>query len=114
MSLTAAQVAGLRWSIGDFMGDTVAVETYGGESAYGPLYAASVNVLCNVQRTRQLVRDGNGEEVLSELTLQVASEDEAKFTIESRVTIDGRASTVLLANPKTYKGQVVYVEVTCE
>ena len=114
MSLTATQIAGLRWSVGDSMGDTVAVETYAGDSAYGPLYAASVNVVCNVQRTRQLVRNGNGEEVLSELTLQVASGDESKFTDESRVTIDGRASTVLLASPKTYKGQVVYVEVTCK
>jgi hypothetical protein len=95
------------------MGDTVAVETYSGDSAYGPLYGTSANVTCNVDSKRRLVRDSAGDEVVSEVTLQVASADETKFTPETRVTIAGRVSKVLAVNPRTYKGQVVYVEVNC-
>lgn len=113
MSLTATQVAQARLAVLDTMGTTVAVETWTGEGAYGPLYAASVNKTCNVDSTRRLVRNSGGEEVVSELTLQVAPADEASFVAESRVTIAGRVSTVLAASPKQFKGQVVYVKVAC-
>jgi len=112
MSLTASQVTQARAAVGMSMGDTVTVETYSGESAYGPIYGTSATVVCNVDSTRRLVRNSAGEEVVSEVTLQVAATDEAKFTPETRVTISGRVSTVLGVNPKTYKGQVVYVAVT--
>ncbi len=113
MSLTATQVAQARVAIGLSIGDAVAVETYSGDSAYGPIYAASTNITCNVDSTRRLVRNSMGDEVVSEVTLQVASTDEAKFTPESRVTIAARVSTVLAVNPKTFKGQVLYVAVSC-
>jgi hypothetical protein len=113
MSLTATQVAQARLSVAEDMGTTVAVETWTGEGSYGPVYAASVNKTCNVDSTRRLVRNANGEEVVSELTLHVAPADEAAFLPESRVTVAGRVSTVLAASPKQFKGQVVYVKVAC-
>ena len=113
MSLSTSQIAQLREQIEDTMGTTVAVETYSGESAYGPLYATSGNKTCDVDSTRRLVRGPDGSEVTSEFTLHVAAADEASFTPESRVTIATRVSTVLAVNPKAYKGQVVYVEVAC-
>lgn len=113
MSLTAAQVAQARLAVGSMMGIAIAVETYSGDSAYGPLYAISANVTGNVNSTRRLVRNSAGDEVVSEMTLEVPAADEAKFTSESRVTIAGRVSTVLAVSPKQYKGQVVYVKVAC-
>jgi len=113
MTISATQVTQMCTFGGTLMGDTVAVETYSGESAYGPIYAASANVTCNIDSTRRLVRNSEGMEVVSELTLHVASADEAKFTPESRVTIATRISTVLAVSPKAFKGQVVYVEVAC-
>lgn len=113
MSLSATQVTQARLAAQDAMGTVVAVQTKTGEGGKGPVYAASVNVICNVDTTQQLVRNVNGEEVLSELTLHVRSTDEAKFTPGSRVTIASRKSTVLSVSPKAFKGQVVYVKVAC-
>jgi hypothetical protein len=93
--------------------DTVAVESYSGEGAYGPIYAASATVSCNIDGTRRLVRNANGDEVVSEATLHVHPNDAAAFVPESRVTISGRASTVLSVNSQTFRGQAVYAKVTC-
>ena len=113
MSLTATQVAQARLAVQDAMGTTVAVETWTGEGAYGPVYADPVDIVCNVDSTRRLVRNANGEEVVSEFTLQAKRADEATCAPESRVTIAGRVSTVLAVSPKQFRGQVVYVKVAC-
>jgi hypothetical protein len=93
--------------------DTVSIETYSGESAYGPIYAASANVVCKVSTARQLVRNSAGDEVVSEATLYVLPADATPFTPESRVTIAGRMSTVLSVAPQTARGVTVVVKVTC-
>jgi len=117
MGLSSSQVAQVRTVIGDMMGDIVAVETYGGESAYGPLYAAAQDVTCNIGTTLQagirLMRNAAGEEVVLQLTFQVAPADETKFTPGSRVTVSGRTATVVDVTRNTYKGQVAFVEVGC-
>ena len=95
------------------MGTTVSVETWTGEGAYGAAYADPVDIVCNVDSTQNLVRNASGEEVVSELTLQVKHTDAATCAPESRVTIAGRVSTVLSVSPKQFKGQVVYVKVAC-
>ena len=93
--------------------DTVSVETYSGESAYGPIYGTAATVLCKASSLRQLVRNGAGDEVVSELTLYVHPDDEAKFTPESRVTYSSRVSTVLGAGSQSRPGETVLVKVTC-
>lgn len=93
--------------------DTVSVTTYAGDGAYGPVYAAAVNVRCNVDATRRLVRNANGDEAVSEATLAVHPDDAAVFTPESAVTIDGRASRVLASSPQTFRGGTVYLKVVC-
>lgn len=93
--------------------DSVAVETYSGDSAYGPIYGTSATVLCKVSTLRQLVRNSAGDEVVSEATLYVLPADESKFTPETRVTIAGRASTVLSVAPQTARGVTVVIKVTC-
>lgn len=113
MTLSPRQAAQITANIIDTMGSTVSVETYSGESGYGPLYAAAVSVVCNVQSSRKLVRNSSGDEVVSETTLHVAPDDAAAFTPETRVTISSKVSTVITSSPKTYRGEVVYIEVTC-
>lgn len=108
--------------------DEVTVATYTGEGAYGPVTADPITVWCNVDETRRLVRDANGDEAVSEATLhlhpqtrtvpapdtvQVTIDPLAVFTPESPVTIRGRVSRVLAAKPHTVRGRVVMVEVTC-
>lgn len=93
--------------------DSVSVETYSGDGAYGPIYAAAVTVPCKVSSTRQLVRNNVGDEVVSELTLYTDPADETKFTPESRVTFASRVSTVLATNPQARPGETVVVKVAC-
>jgi hypothetical protein len=95
------------------MGTTVSVETWTGEGSYGALYEDPVDIVCNVDTATRLVRNSGGEEVVSEVTLEVRHTDAAAFAPESRVTIAGRVSTVLSVSPKQFKGQVVYVKVAC-
>lgn len=95
------------------MGTAVAVQTYEGEGAYGKVLAASANKVCGLQTTRKLVRNADGEEVVSEFTLQASPDDAAAFTPRSEVTVAGRTSTVLATSPKTYRGRTAWVEVSC-
>jgi hypothetical protein len=103
--------------------DLVSVETYSGEGAYGPIFAASVTVKVNVDQTRRLVRNPAGDEVVSEATFAVHPQprDEATgelldvatlFAPESAVTIAGRLAKVIGVKPNTMRGRIVYVSVT--
>ena len=94
--------------------DSIAVEAYSGSGAYGPIYAGPVTVLGKVSYTRQLVRNADGEEVVSEVTAYVHPDDAAPFVPESRVTIDGRSTTVIAAGPQGRPGEAVQVKVTCK
>lgn len=100
--------------------DTVSVETHSGEGAYGPVYETDGSgnpvvhtIRWNYDGTRRLVRGANGEEVVSEGTGQAHPDDAAQFTPESRLTIDGRTSTVLAVNPQTIRGQMHHLKVVC-
>lgn len=108
--------------------DRVIVETYDGEGGTGPVYAPARTVRCEVDETRRLVRDSNGDETVSEATLvlhprtRITVDDDGivgtvdpldLFRPESTVTINGRASRVLAAKARTMRGYTVAIEVTC-
>ena len=93
--------------------DAVTVETYAGDSAYGALYAVAVAVACKVSSVQSLVRNAEGVEVVSSLTLYVAPEDAALFTPESIVTVAGNTSVVLTVAPQSRPGETVYAKVMC-
>lgn len=93
--------------------DVVTVEPYAAEGAFGPIYEDAVSVLCKVSATRQLVRNSDGEEVVSEATLHVHPEDAAPFVPGSRVTIATRVSTVITVSPQARPGETVLVKVAC-
>jgi hypothetical protein len=93
--------------------DTVSVETYAGTGAVGPILADPVQVRVKADTTRRLVRDADGAEVVSELTLLVHPDDEAKFTPQTKLVWAGRGSTVLSVSPQTFRGQKSLVKVVC-
>ena len=93
--------------------DSVAVASYGGQSALGPVLSGSVDVPCKVSWTRQLVRGIDGEEVVSELTLYVHPADAAPFAPGASVTIHGYESRVISVSPQARPGETVLVRVTC-
>ena len=93
--------------------DEVSYEAYSGESAYGPVYADAVDVLGKVSMIRQLVRNSNGEEVVSEMTIYLHPDDATELVAESRITAGGYSTTVLAVSPQGRPGETVEVKVTC-
>lgn len=93
--------------------NTVTVSPYTGDGAYGPIYGAAVAVKCNIDSTRRLLVNGQGEQVISETTLQVHPYESSLFTPEATVTISGNLSRVIAITPYYYRGDVFYVQVAC-
>lgn len=73
---------------------TVTVERYAGDSAYGPTYAAAETVACFIDDVRRLVRNAAGDEVTAEGRF-FCRLDVAEIPAESRVTVNGRTTTVI-------------------
>lgn len=93
--------------------DSVSVATLTGTGARGPVYAAVRTVACRVQTTRELVRNADGEEVISDLTVYIHPDDGERFVPGTRVTFGGRTSTVLSVSPSGPPGQTFMVKVDC-
>ena len=94
--------------------DSITVEAYSGSGGDGPVYAAPVTVLGKVSYMRQLVRDAEGAETVSEVTAYLHPDDAAPFVTDSRVTMDGLTTTVIMAGPQGRPGEAVQVKVTCK
>jgi hypothetical protein len=92
---------------------TVDVRPYLGDSAYGPRFAETRPVKCVIDEGRRIVRDREGRETVSETTVYVHPRDRAAFPIESEVTVDGRATTVLAVKAhRGARGGEALIEVT--
>lgn len=76
----------------------VTVETYEGSGAYGPAYTTAEQVRCWLEDGNKLVRDSEGNEVVSSTELFVPLAQASLFTVGSRVTLpSGRTASVLSA-----------------
>jgi len=74
----------------------VTVKALTGNGAYGPEYATGVpNVPCMLDDSRKLVRNGDGDEVVSETTLICRLQHAALFTPGSEVTLPRRTAHVI-------------------
>lgn len=71
----------------------ISVEPYSGSGAYGSTYGPPVDVACRVEDVTRLVRGSNGDEVVSSST--VYCDSDVVIPPESRVTVNGRVTTVL-------------------
>ena len=74
---------------------TASVEPYTGTGAYGDQYGSAVDVPCYYEGRRQLVRDADGAEAVSEGTLFADLEHGDTLSPGSRVTVAGRRTWVL-------------------
>ncbi|OYO16633.1 hypothetical protein CGZ93_17895 [Enemella dayhoffiae] len=99
---------------------SVTVEMHEGAGAYGDTYSAPVALACWRKETRQLVRDKNGDEVVSEAQLRLRPDEEGRdvealFVPDSRVTLDsGRITYVIGAGRRDGLGFWDHVEVTLQ
>ena len=92
---------------------TVSVETYGGDGAYGPVYAAPRTIPCNIETKHRLIRNANGDEYVDQPVLTVHPDDVPAFTPETRLTVQGRTSTVLSVAVLSFRGGTSHGEVSC-
>ena len=94
----------------------VQLEPRTGEGPYGPVYGVSSAVPAIVDQTRKLVRDAQGEQVISETTVYVQLGTPCPDG--SRVTLpDGHVTTVLSTSPHRGHGNSELpecLEITCE
>ena len=86
----------------DFYIHTVAVETLTGTSGYGEdLFATATDVVGWMEESRRLVRDKDGQQVVSESTFYADPAHAAKFKADSRVTFEGVPSRVIRTSRHT-------------
>jgi hypothetical protein len=79
---------------------TISVEPYEGTGSHGPIFGTAVSVTCRVEEKVQLVRANTGEEAVSSTT--VFCDSDVVIPVESRVTVNGRSTSVLaVGNPST-------------
>lgn len=71
---------------------TAVIEPYQGAGPAGPVYGPPVTVKCFCDDQRRLVRNGDGTEVISSATVYCPLDTTAPA--ESRVTVNGKTSTV--------------------
>lgn len=82
----------------DFMTSSVSVQTFQGATGTGSRYATAVTKMVMVDEGRRLVRDADGEQVVSEATLYDANLDnESVYLPGSKVTLpSGRSAYVIM------------------
>ena len=88
--------------------DSVTIESYLGEGAYGPSYGDPVTFHCDMDPTRRLVRNGNGEEVVSSGSFSLHPDDADLFTPQSRLTIGGKTTALISLDEQMWRGRVVF------
>lgn len=75
--------------------NTGSVQTYLGSNAFDGQLADAVDVACWVEDGVKLVRNAQGDEVVSTSTVFGALTDADKFAVGSNFTYNGRISTVI-------------------
>lgn len=95
--------------------EPVSVQTYADGGGWGEGHSPARSTRCLLDARRRLVRDRNGEQVVSETTILlhpvITPDAEAMFATGSLVTVRGRESEVITVSPAISRGRVVYVEV---
>lgn len=81
---------------------TVTVEPYAGQSGKGKdLFGPPVTVTGWLDESTHMIRDADGDEVVSSATFYTATANAASFPLGSRVTTATRTARVLTANTNT-------------
>lgn len=93
--------------------DEATVRTYEGEGGFGAILAKAVPVSGRWALTRQLARNADGVEVLSELVGYVSPDAAALFAPGSQVAVFGRTSEVISVSTHARPGHPVFAKVLC-
>lgn len=80
-------------TFGLLLPQTAEVRLYRGEGAYGPDFAEPFTAPCRVQGGNELVRNADGDEVVS--TALVFLKPDTEVTPESRITLDGQERSAI-------------------
>lgn len=98
------------------MPHTVQVRPYAGESSRGPVFGDTFTLQCMAQGKRRMVRDNDGAEKLSSLTLFCAPGSADLVPPGSEVTWQGDTTTVVDATDHDAGSLPVpaHTEVVCE
>lgn len=81
-----------------FFVHTVSVETLTGQGGHGPVYAAPVQIPCFIDDSLHLVRNAEGQEVVSSTVVYADSAVASSFAVNSRVTANGKVAHVITLN----------------
>lgn len=81
-----------------FFVHTVSVETLTGQGGHGPVYANPVQFPCFVDDSAHLVRNAEGQEVVSNTVVYADPAVASAFAVNSRVTANGRVAHVITLN----------------
>ena len=73
----------------------VTVKPFLGSGPYGDVYGDPVEVRCFRDERRQIVRNANGDEVVSEVSIFTNLKHGETFKLDSRVEWDGRTDHVI-------------------
>jgi hypothetical protein len=99
-----------------FLVHTVTVRPYLGQSSTGKVYGPEFTLQCMAQGRRRMVRNGQGSEVLSTLTLLAAPGQAEAIPVGSQVLWQGDTTDVLTSTNQDSGGLGApdHTEVTCE
>lgn len=99
-----------------FLVHTVTVRPYLGNSSTGKVYGPAFTLQCMAQGRRRMVRNGQGAEVLSTLTLLAAPGQASSIPVGSQVDWQGDTTDVLTSTDMDSGGLGApdHTEVTCE
>lgn len=89
---------------------TASVETFNGTGSYGEDFSPAETIKGLLDDTRQLVVSASGEQVVSESTFYTDLSNATLFTVDSRVTVNGRSTRVLKAKRGDSGGMFATVE----
>ncbi|GAA3144941.1 hypothetical protein Ppa06_58230 [Planomonospora parontospora subsp. parontospora] len=95
------------------MRHTATIRPFLGDGAYGPVFGEEVTERCLADDERRLVRDADGTEVVSDLTLYMRPG--VVCPPGSEVTVNGRTTTVIVSHARDGGGLPTpdHVEVAC-
>lgn len=89
----------------------ITVETYRGQSAYGPVFDAPATVKCRTEDGTDRIIDASGAEIVSVGRVCAAPEAAELLPIGSRVTLDGNKRVVVRREIKMGLAAPTHVEV---
>lgn len=92
-----------------FRTHTISIEPYLGSGAYGAVYGPPVDVVCRVEEGMRMVRASSGDEVVS--SAMVFCDPDVTIPTESRVTVNGRVTTVLSVSNPSVGSRLDHLEV---